>query len=182
MTKLHTLKEIAGAIAKSESRRDEAKIYQQLRGAASRDLLRHTDSHGPKGALRFNEREVAAARMFLRFVDSGAVGDSLKELRSAMESETRKSFPGGSHKLLSLPRAVVAKDEDWWLEIVVSRDHETGEPGQAVNWIVNGNRFGAPDPLSPDSYVPGATIEEVRLIPFTALVQPVLQALREMAN
>jgi hypothetical protein len=186
MTEVYTLKEISEAIAKAENRKDKDKIFQQLRGAANRKLLKETDTYGPKGALRFALDEVASARILLRALDSGLSGAQLEQFADvfrSMESERRVLFPNGSQKCLSHSQAVETVDQgNWEVEIVELRDNSTGEPKQAGSWLFNGNRFGAADPLDPQNGVPGMTIEEVRRIPFSVLVSPVFAALQDKDN
>lgn len=178
----YTLREISAAIAKAENRPDEERIFQQLKGASARKLLKHIDTYGPKGALRFDKEEVAKARLILRAVDSGMSGKALADFEESIRVETRKALANGSHVTLSLEAAVSSVTEtNWWLEVVETRASEAednhGEPQHIVTWLPNGARFGEVDPHDPDVGIPGKVIEEVRHIPFSALVRPIFAEL-----
>lgn len=179
----YTLREISAAIAKAEKRPDEERIFQQLKGAAARGLMKYVDTYGPKGAMRFDLEEVAKARMILRAVDSGMTSTVLATFVNDLRIETRKSLPGGD-LTLSLAEAVrCIGDADWSLQVVVTRgvvgEDDAGELQHSVTWLMNGQRFNDTDPLDPQSVIPGKTIEEVRFIRFSALVLPIFAALSE---
>lgn len=177
-----TLREISSAVAKAENRPDEERIFQQLKGATARGLLKHTDTYGPKGALRFSLEEVAKARLILRAVDSGMSGKALKDFENGVRVETRKALANGSHVILSLSAAVSSvMDTNWLLEVVETRgshDEDTyGEPLHLISWLPNGARFGDTDPRDPEVGIPGKVIEEIRLIPFSKLIRPIFEVL-----
>lgn len=184
MSEPHTLREIAKATARAEGRPDEERIFQQLKGATARGLMRQVDTYGPKGALRFDRQEVAKARLILRAVDSGMTGKTLADFENDLRIESRKALPNGQHVTLSLAEAVCTVAEvDWRLEVVVTRgavgEPDAGELQQLVTWVRNGRRFDGVDPLRPDACIAGKIIEEVRFIPFSALVAPIFAALDE---
>lgn len=184
MHDLFTLRDLSAAIATAEKRPDEERIFQQLKGASARGLLTHQDTHGPKGALRFDLVEAAKARVILRALDSGVAGEQLQQFVDDLRVETRKALPNGLHVTLSLSEAVATVNEvHWMIEVVQTRATETdeeseaGEPDQSVLWLRDGVRFGAIDPLDPAASILGKVIEEVRHIPFSALVRPIFAEL-----
>lgn len=184
MLEPHTLREISSAVAKAEGRPDEERIFQQLKGASARGLMRPVDTHGPKGALRFDRREIAKARLILRAVDSGMTGDTLAGFENDLRVELRKALPNGEQVTLSLAEAVSSVFEVYWLlEVVVTRgavgEPDAGELQQSVRWLYEGNRFDEVDPLDPGAFIRGKIIEEVRFIPFSALIRPIFVALDE---
>ena len=183
MPDLFTLRDLSAAIATAENRPDEERIFQQLKGASARGLLMHQDTHGPKGALRFDLVDAAKARVILRALDSGAAGKQLSDYVKVLCYETRKVLPNGQHVTLSLAEAFSTVNEvHWTIEVVQTRSTDTGEPEQSVLWLPNGVRFGEVDPLDPTACIPGRVIEEVRHIQFSALVRPIFAELLKAAN
>lgn len=174
---LATLREMTEAITTVEQRPDTERVFMQLKGAAQRGLLKHKDTHGPKGAMRFPLVEVALARVLMRALDSGMSGEDMKVFADALRVEARRALPNGEHVILSLAEAVqTIREKRWTLEIVQSRDEE-GTQAASILWLPNGVRFGHPDPMDPDVFIPGRVIEEIRFIPFTTLVRPILDHL-----
>jgi hypothetical protein len=111
-------------------------------------------------------------------------GKTLADFENDVRIAVRKVMPNGEHVTLSLAAAVASvADAEWRLQVVVTRgatgEPDAGELQQSVTWLLNGNRFGEVDPLDPNAYIPGKIIEEVRFIPFSALLRPIFSALKK---
>lgn len=183
-----TLKQIAQFIAKTEGHASPDKLFQQLRGAANRNLMKEADNKGPKAGFRYSAREMLSARILLAAICSGIHSSALAEIYNDMRIESRKIWAVGADVTLSSGEAISAAldknraDEEWRLEIVHLRDRSNGEVNHGTVWIKDGNRFDYSDPLGKDSQVIGNVIEGSTTIPVTNLLLPLVRAIRGAAE
>jgi hypothetical protein len=165
-----TYKTMAHVFTLTQGRDDEHRVHNQLRGQAISSLLTASDALGPKGALRFDRQEIAAARTLLTALDLGITGETLKHVNSYMRAEGN----GGR----CLRSAVQSAEKSWVLEVVLFRG-KSGALEATPRWLVDGDRGHAADPLDISTIFLGP-VEAVIQIPFTAICDPVFDRIAQM--
>ncbi|MEL7445482.1 MAG: hypothetical protein AAGK02_06680 [Pseudomonadota bacterium] len=179
MEHLLTIKEAVKAFEIAEARRDAGdKMLQQLRGAVGRGLLRHEDSAGPKGALRFSVSEIIIARILLAVVNLGLKGDELASLNSSLRNEEADRAISDVLSLFEdLNRKTNADAPRINFEFF--RYLKIGdEPIRSTAYFVFDGEYGEEiDPKIPNVRFRGGTIEAVVTIPFSKLAMDTVRGI-----
>lgn len=178
--RLFTLKDFSEAIREAEGRPSIERVHNQLRGVAARGLLAPVpDRYGPRGALLFERDKVFEGRILIALIEIGLESESLAAVMA--KARVGRTSIGGELNLAAAITSIASGiAAEWKLEIVGSR--EPGQSGDFLGyfpqWIRDGNRFGAADPHSEDSYVIGRTIECVLTVNATRLFMPLHKVLQ----
>ena len=173
-----TLREMADLIAGRESRpADVDGIYQQLRGLQQFDVFRGTDRNGTRGAWRFDQCELARARLLLSLLDIG-VGRKMIADASADLNATNLDAGHGIQPATVLGRAVenIAAPEahNWEFVVDIYRD---GSGDLALRSVLICELDAPTEAAVTLARIKAGERTQARIvIPATALITPLLSA------
>lgn len=188
-------KEIATFICRATGRSDFKTIHNQIRVLTSKRLITAGDwseVYGPRGALLFQADSIYRAQLLITLVDLGFEGRALEAVNaSACANRAVQTEAGGfEFNLATVIETYLGKKEEpsdiFRLEITGSRiagDGSEVSQNQELEfhaqWVMNGNRFGRPDPTAESSFVIGRVIEAVVTIPVHNLFEPIRATLAD---
>jgi hypothetical protein len=174
-----TFRELAAKLCALDGRTsdDIETVTQQLRGAHQRELLKHSDESGPRGALRISDdMEFCRARALLILIDLGIQGDTLRQVNALMSAKTSRPAPNGPSIKGGLAAAVegIRKGETWFLRVNVVRDRLQGGKLDASAKFVR--KWELADELTPatDGEIMGCNWLSHSIIPISDLFRPLI--------
>lgn len=169
----NTHNQMAEVIAKAVGG-DPAHYHNQLKGRTLSDLIEAVNDPDRFTPALYPTSEVGAARFLIGMVDRGVRGEALKHVNAMARAEMQR----GARKI-SLAAAVADLDSDWVFEIIRYFNPQTGERNVTGYWVVDGFRFGKPDPESAEFDL-GDTLESVERFHFTRVWRPIAAELAKL--
>lgn len=169
----YRLSQLADAVEITEGRPTD-ETWMKTRGRTVSDLIEATNDPDRNTPAEYTLEDIAAARLLTWGVEAGYQGKTLRHLDAMARAEMQR----GARKI-SLAAAVADLDSDWVFEIIRYFNPQTGERNVTGYWVVDGFRFGKPDPESAEFDL-GDTLESVERFHFTRVWRPIAAELAKL--